>query len=680
MAAYTTLDEEDENNFPSFKKFGISESLTLSSPRFQWSLKSTVTLLSAFCVVQAVGLVVAAYFVFHEVESLSLEISTKHLDHIEKLTQARMKLQTLDEEFAASHKAVRSVISKTKQYVNDLEQRLADVSTTVEKASTKLQQVSLIQESFSRTMVHLNASLSAADADRMLAKMDSRNRAARMNNLDNRIQNTHEHLSEVVTSLEVVKGSLQLVVFKTSALENVQNVSNTVIKSLVEQTSTLDGLVNNSSFTAAQNADSLREITTIVNTLQDKQDNTSTYLYEQVDELNNIKVHFNDQDKDMSNEITTMKHQLDLQDTITKTLQENLRLTDQHLTSMISFLHNLSHSCHQRLHDHYDQLMNLSRSLQRLKSNLASLNSTQMAMRRKLDLDMSNLSMLMEEMKLIDVKHADIIKNFTIVRGPPGRPGSKGDAGDPGYPGSKGDAAERGPTGLKGDPGAPGEKGMDGQKGPPGPRGRYGLKGKPGNEGIRGFRGLAGKKGNMGKRGSRGSPGPPGLQGVPGPVGPPGKQGPVGPRGPRGIYGPPSPVEDVKEQIEGCPAGWRLFSNHCYYFSNERLSWHDANETCMSSDAQLVIISSKEEQAWLLKNGVLKTYHIGLHDSYEDGRWEWVDGSLLSETRFGNLFQPDNWVRALGGNEDCASMNPNASWADVSCVEKLYYICEKQRT
>uniref|UniRef100_A0A8C4NFA1 C-type lectin domain-containing protein n=1 Tax=Eptatretus burgeri TaxID=7764 RepID=A0A8C4NFA1_EPTBU len=359
MAAYTTLDDEDENNFASVKKFGISENLTLSSPHFQWSLKSTVTLLSAFCVVQAVGLVVAAYFVFHEMESLSLETSTKHLDHFEKLTQVMTQLQTL---------------------------------------------------------------------------------------------------------------------------------------------------------------------------------------------------------------------------------------------------------------------------------------------------------------------------------GPPGAPGRKGDAGVPGYPGSKGDAAEQGPPGLKGDPGTPGEKGSNGQKGIQGPRGRFGLKGKPGSKGIRGIRGLNGKKGNIGKQGSRGVPGPPGPQGLPGPVGSPGKRGPVGPRGPRGLEGPPSPVEDVKEQIEGCPAGWRLFSNHCYYFSNERLSWHDANETCTSSDAHLVIITSKEEQAWLLKKNVFKTYHIGLHDFYEDGRWEWVDGSLLSELRSGDVFQPDNWVRALGGKEDCASINPNASWTDVSCVEELYYICEKQRT
>lgn len=35
----------------------------------------------------------------------------------------------------------------------------------------------------------------------------------------------------------------------------------------------------------------------------------------------------------------------------------------------------------------------------------------------QLDMDVRNLSMVMEEMKLVDVHHTQLIKNFTIVRG-----------------------------------------------------------------------------------------------------------------------------------------------------------------------------------------------------------------------------------------------------------------------
>lgn len=35
----------------------------------------------------------------------------------------------------------------------------------------------------------------------------------------------------------------------------------------------------------------------------------------------------------------------------------------------------------------------------------------------RLDVDVRNLSMVMEEMKLVDVHHTQLIKNFTILKG-----------------------------------------------------------------------------------------------------------------------------------------------------------------------------------------------------------------------------------------------------------------------
>lgn len=35
----------------------------------------------------------------------------------------------------------------------------------------------------------------------------------------------------------------------------------------------------------------------------------------------------------------------------------------------------------------------------------------------RLDMDVRNLSMVMEEMKLVDIHHIQLIKNFTILKG-----------------------------------------------------------------------------------------------------------------------------------------------------------------------------------------------------------------------------------------------------------------------
>lgn len=50
--------------------------------------------------------------------------------------------------------------------------------------------------------------------------------------------------------------------------------------------------------------------------------------------------------------------------------------------------------------------------------NLAdSLRQQNMLLNVRLDVDVRNLSMVMEEMKLVDVHHTQVLKNFTIVKG-----------------------------------------------------------------------------------------------------------------------------------------------------------------------------------------------------------------------------------------------------------------------
>ena len=46
-----------------------------------------------------------------------------------------------------------------------------------------------------------------------------------------------------------------------------------------------------------------------------------------------------------------------------------------------------------------------------------TLRQQNMLLNVRMDMDVRNLSMVMEEMKLVDVLHTQLIKNFTIVKG-----------------------------------------------------------------------------------------------------------------------------------------------------------------------------------------------------------------------------------------------------------------------
>ncbi len=107
-------------------------------------------------------------------------------------------------------------------------------------------------------------------------------------------------------------------------------------------------------------------------------------------------------------------------------------------------------------------------------------------------------------------------------------------------PGPKGD------TGLKGEQGEEGSFGKQGIEGSSGKQGAVGLEGKEGPAGIQGLKGEQGRQGISGLAGPKGDQGEKGEQGPGGGAGPKGDKGPTGPRGSMGPEGPP-PKHEVED-------------------------------------------------------------------------------------------------------------------------------------
>ncbi|CAI5686312.1 unnamed protein product [Oreochromis niloticus] len=96
-------------------------------------------------------------------------------------------------------------------------------------------------------------------------------------------------------------------------------------------------------------------------------------------------------------------------------------------------------------------------------------------------------------------------------------------------------------------------------------------------------------------------------------------------------------VKKLKEKIEEkrCSEGWRRFGSSCYFKSTESKTWSDSRRDCQDKGADLVMINSKEEQEFISKFGGYSW--IGLEAKQSSGgyKWEWVDGSALTETFWG---------------------------------------------
>lgn len=300
-------------------------------------------------------------------------------------------------------------------------------------------------------------------------------------------------------------------------------------------------------------SDMVHELTLQVMNLQIQLDNVSSYIDEHEENMHDHQYHAKYYENRTGERFVTLDTRMSSIELEIETIASSINATVSHVQSMYKYINMESSSCQSKLGSHTEDLQNLNNTILLLLNLADSLRSQYMMLNIRLDVDMRNISMVMEEMKLVDTRHAHLIQNFTIVKGAPGPPGPKGNRGETGPTGSTGATGIKGDKGRPGIPGPAGPKGYigpqgaQGEPGPSGVKGSQGLKGANGSLGQPGPRGEKGQKGDMGvagKDGLQGPKGPPGIQGqeglpgVHGIPGPRGKPGPVGPPGPRGLPGP----------------------------------------------------------------------------------------------------------------------------------------------
>uniref|UniRef100_A0A672Y7R2 C-type lectin domain family 17, member A-like n=1 Tax=Sphaeramia orbicularis TaxID=375764 RepID=A0A672Y7R2_9TELE len=124
-----------------------------------------------------------------------------------------------------------------------------------------------------------------------------------------------------------------------------------------------------------------------------------------------------------------------------------------------------------------------------------------------------------------------------------------------------------------------------------------------------------------------------------------------------------------------CGKGWKRFGGSCYFLSNDTASWETGRDYCRNSGGDLVIVNSKEEQKFIA--GFKRGSWIGLSDHEKEGIWKWVDGSPLTLS-FWTPGQPNNGANnPVLGQQNCGEIFSKGKWNDVSCNNKLHWICEE---
>jgi hypothetical protein len=104
------------------------------------------------------------------------------------------------------------------------------------------------------------------------------------------------------------------------------------------------------------------------------------------------------------------------------------------------------------------------------------------------------------------------------------------------------------------------------------------------------------------------------------------------------------------------------------------LSWPEAVAACKARGAEMVTVSSAEENAYLTGLGVENTW-LGFTDAETEGTYVWASGVKSGYLNWG-MAQPDD----AGASEDCAQFLADGTWNDNNCTAKLGYVCEDLRS
>lgn len=296
-----------------------------------------------------------------------------------------VSLQTLLDSNAASLRGVNQTLASYSGMIDDLQTDTARLQSEIQ---------SQVKEQ-SQTEVSVSA----------LNITQSQQR-----NLLNSLQKTVEDTSQAVQKLRNDYQSLQ----QTARQNQVDT------EWLKEKVQNLQVLAANNSALARSNGEAMDDLGVQLSTLASQIQNTSLLSERHDQSLHELMDHQRDHDNATSSKFDKLEVRLDQHENDMDRVTGNLSFTSQLLGNIGSDLNSLR-SCAETVIKHEHLITGLNSSVTEVKADSTDLRTQQDELTARMDKEVGSLSMVMEEMKLVDSKHSQLITNFTILQGKKGR-------------------------------------------------------------------------------------------------------------------------------------------------------------------------------------------------------------------------------------------------------------------
>ncbi|KAJ8279808.1 hypothetical protein COCON_G00068740 [Conger conger] len=723
-------DEEEVQSF-GYKRFGIQEGTQCTKCKNDWALKAAIVLLYVLCALLTIAVAILGYKVVQRVETVSADM----VNYVDKISAVETDLKKLDDQAGEKSENATTEMQAFKSNIQLMQRQLSDIAKKANSNKVALDKLQDAGESMQSshsslqglldsnadmirnvngTLLTYSGYISSLQEDTARLQVDLQGQVrvqsqtlVGINSLNLTQAQQRGLISALQKSVDDTSQAIQKMKNDFQSLHQTARQTRSDADWLKEKVQNLEAVATNNFALAKTNNESLEDLGTQLSSLASQIQNTSVLTEGHDQSLRELMDAQRDHDNVTSAKFDGFELRLDHSEQDIDRITGNISFTTQLLGAINTNLNDLR-TCAETVGRHSDYLLNLNNSMADVRVDTSTLRSQQDVLSERLDKEVTSLSIVMEDMKLVDSKHSQLITNFTILQGPPGPRGPRGDKGPQGpvgQPGQKGDKGDKGGPGLQG---LRGEKGLEGPPGNPGIKGQTGSRGSPGTKGSRGSGGRAGPPGAKGEPGTAGlsgtygppgPPGPPGAPGVRGEIGIQGAPGPRGAAGPPGAVGPPglpglpprpaathvAPVSLQGEvavpttiaPVTGCPPQWINFRDKCYFFSTEARNFDEAKKSCEAMSSSMIIINDTDEQQFLQKEIAGKRYFwLGLTDQDEENVWRWVDGSLPTFLKW-KLGQPDNWSHGHQEGEDCAGLIHQGFWNDFFCDDLNGIICER---
>uniref|UniRef100_A0AAV2LCR5 C-type lectin domain-containing protein n=1 Tax=Knipowitschia caucasica TaxID=637954 RepID=A0AAV2LCR5_KNICA len=672
---------------------GIQEGSQCTKCKNEWALKTSIALLYVLCMLLTIAVAVLGYKVVQRVDSVSEGIE----NYEEKIIAVETDLKKLDDQTGEKSENTSTEIQAFRNSIWSLQRQLSQVQQNLHSEQSQLTELQSTSEQLQQDQGSLRGSVDSNSASVRWVNGSVQTYSSIMDGLQSdteRLQTELQQQSRLQNQAVLSIGSLNISQAQQrdliSALQrSVEDTSQAIhkmrsdfqtLEQMTRQTRSdtdwlrskvenLQVVATNASTQAKANQDGLEEVNSQLSYMSILLQNTSSKTEAQDQALRELQ----DQHRDFGNLTVQKFERLETKVALSEQSMDqvtgNISFTTQLLGSINLNLNQLR-SCSESVSQHTELLLSLNNSVADVRADSGTLRSQQEELVARLDKEVTSLSIVMEEMKLVDSKHSQLITNFTILQGPPGPRGPRG---------------EKGGTGLSGQPGQKEESRVSqvlqvyqGQR-------DFQVFPESQDPKVLGGQGaeqaLQAQKVSQGLLVCLGEMDSLVLRVL---------------RGPQALEGPldflvsrvleayqDHPVSQQDEAVApslsapGCPDEWVNHKSKCYFFSKDFHTFDDAKLSCELKSASLLIIRDTEEHKWLKNEIYGKGYFwMGLTDRGEESVWQWLDGTEPSFTSW-KPGQPDNWGHGHEVGEDCAGLIHDALWNDFFCEDLISYICER---